>query len=308
MFRILRVAVAIWLAANVAVQAHGDRSQFLDLARKGWVYELRSALWRPDPDRPPVRINGRDMAGAALCIIGEPPHPQTMKVIEAFRDLVADVFHKPTPMRFGGAELSSCGTGRIWYMRLYSGLIPHRAFNDDLRRMDAIFDIGLPRNREQSILSPAQASTFFGRNGQATHLLVKQPRMTELSPLEQRFFASILIEELYQAFTFGMDILHFDRQVAFVSKLEEFPVNLRHLPWDSPRFMEGLLRSNPAGLCRFDVFMLHALAGAPVERTNTEAFLSFIDGRFSELLGQADDTLAQAAYAPILDRRCGGAD
>lgn len=308
MMRPLRLALALLLMTSVAAQGHGDRSQFLDIARKGWVYELRSAMLRPDATRPPVRINGRDMAGAALCLIGEAPHPQTLAVIEVFRDLVADVFRTPMPVRFGGADLRACGGGRIWYLRLYSGLIPQRAFNSDLRRMDQIYDIGLPRDREQSILSPAQASTFFGRNGQATHLLVKQPGTKDLSPLEQRFFASILIEEMYQAFTFGVDILHFDRHAAFISKLEEFPVNLRHLSWDSPGFMEGLLGSNPAGLCRFDVFMLHALARAPVERTNTEDFLTFIDGRFAELLGQADHTFAQAAYAPILDQRCGGSD
>ena len=110
-----------------------------------------------------------------------------------------------------------------------------------------------------------------------------------LTPLEQRFFASILIEELYQSFTFGMDILHFNRHQAFTSKLEEFPVDLRHLPWDSPMFMEGLLRSNPAGLCRFDVFMMHALARAPVERTNTDAFLRFIEAQFDDLLAAFPD-------------------
>lgn len=304
MRNLLHCAVVFMLLAASAAQAHGDRVQFLDLARKGWVYQLRSAMFRPGVARPSIRINSQDMAGAALCIVGEPPHPQTRRVLQAFSDLVAEVFSKPMPMRFGGAELSACGTGRTVYLRLYSGLIPHRAFNDDLRHIDRIFDIGLPHGREQFILSPAQAQTFFGRNGQATHLLVKQPLETPLSPLEQRFFASILIEELYQSFTFGMDILHFDRTTAFASKLEEFPINLRHMPWDSPMFMRGLLQSNPAGLCRFDIFMLHALALAPVEQTNTEAFLHFIDGRFDDLMLRAEDTLAQADFAPILDQRC----
>lgn len=304
----LLFSVVFLFAGALSTQASNDRSLFLELARKGWVYELRSAMWRPDPKRPPITINGKDMAGAALCVVGERPHPQTRAVLDAFRGLVLHVFGKPMQMRFAGTDLSTCGTGRLMYLRLYSGLIPHRAFNDDLRWMDKAFDIGLPRNRDQFILSPAQAQTFFGRNGRATHLLVKQPVRPALTSLEQQFFASILIEELYQSFTYGMDILHLDRQAAFASKLEEFPVNLRHLPWDSPMFMEGLLRSNPAGLCRFDVFMMHAVAQAPVKRTNSDAFLRFIEAQFDDLLGRADHTLAEPAYAPILDQLCGATD
>ncbi|WP_299846705.1 hypothetical protein [uncultured Roseovarius sp.] len=304
MRKILRCAIVFLLIAASGAQAHADRDQFLELARKGWVYQLRSAMTRPGVTPPVIRINSQDMAGAALCIVGEPPHPQTRRVLDAFSGLVAEIFNKPMPMRFGGTDLAACGTGRIVYLRLYSGLIPHRAFNNDLRRIDRVFDIGLPHDREQFILSPAQAQTFFGRNGRATHLLVKQPLLVPLSQLEQRFFASILIEELYQSFTFGIDILHFDRNSAFVSKLEEFPINLRHIPWDSPIFMQGLLQSNPAGLCRFDVFMLHALALAPVEQTNTEAFLQFIEGRFDDLMLRAEGTIAQADHAPILDQHC----
>jgi len=304
----LLLSVFFAVTAAFSAQALSDRTQFLDLARKGWVYELRSSMWRPEPKRPPIRINGRDMAGAALCVVGEAPHPHTKAVIDAFRNLVADIFGKPMPMRFAGADLSTCGTGRLMFLRLYSGLIPHRAFNDDLRYMDDSYGIGLSRNRDQFIRSPAQAQTFFGRNGRATHLVVKQPVGLVLSPLEQQFFTSIMIEELYQAFTFGMDILHFDRKAAFASKLEEFPVNLRHLPWDSPMFMEGLLRSNPTGLCQFDIFMMHAVAQAPVERTNSDAFLRFIETRFDDLLGQAKRTISEPTYAQIFDWLCATLD
>lgn len=301
-------SILVFLIHAPTVQASQDRTLFLDLARKGWVYQLRSAMLRPDPDRPPVLINGKTMAGSALCIVGEIPHPQTKVVIDAFRELVAEIYEKPMPVRFAGKDLVQCGTGRLIFLRLYSGLIPHKAFNDDLRRMDSVYGIGLPKDRDQFILSPAQAQTFFGRNGRATHLLVRQPVQSIPTPLETQFFTSILIEELYQSFTFGMDILQFNRHEVFASKLEEFPVNLRHLPWDSPMFMEGLLKSNPAGLCRFDVFMMHAVARAPVEQTNSDAFLDFIDTEFDDLLARAEHTLAMPAFAPLLDRVCGVSD
>ncbi|MHA6264428.1 hypothetical protein ACXYMO_14585 [Arenibacterium sp. CAU 1754] len=307
--KLIRVLVILAFAgAAVSVGAGTERSVFIDMARKGWVYELRSAMWRRDPDRPPVRINGRDMAGAALCVVGERPHFQTARVLETFSALMTQTFGKPVPMRYGGTDLSGCGTGRIVYLRLYSGRTPHRAFNDDLRKMDAVYGIGLPANRDQYVMSPAQAQTFFGRYGRTTHLLVKQAAAAVPTPLEQRFFTSILIEELYQSFTFGMDILHFDRHAAFLSKLEEMPLNLRNLPWDSTQFMEGLLRSNPGGLCPFDVFMLHALAHSPLEQSNTPDFLGFIETEFDDLLRRTNVTVAQVGLAPILDPACTGAN
>ncbi len=291
-----------------ATPALDDRDAFMALAKKGWVYELRTAMWKHDPLIPPIVINGRDLSGAALCVVGEPPHPRTRAVLDTFRALMADVFGKPLPLRYAGEGLDSCGTGRSVYIRLYSDRPPHVAFNADLRRMDEVFEFGLPGGREQFVMSPAQAQTFFGRRGRATHVLVKQPATGAPTELESAFYASILIEELYQTFTFGMDILHFDRDAAFVSKLEEFPVNLRHLPWGSDQYMEGLLRSNPSGLCRFDVFMLHALAEAPVERTNSDAFLTYIDADFDRLETETDVTLSNPDYATILDADCTVAD
>lgn len=306
MYLIPRLALFLVVFTVTPAWAGVDRSVFIDMARKGWVYELRSAMLRRDPNLPQVRINGRDMAGAALCVVGEKPHAETIKVLETFSALMAETFGKPVPMRYAGTSVSSCGTGRMVYLRLYSGRQPHRAFNDDLRELDDVFDIGLPRDRDQHVMSPAQAQTFFGQNGRATHLLVKQAATIVPSVLEQRFFSSILIEELYQSFTYGMDILHFDRRAAFLSKLEELPTNLRNLPWDSIRFMEGLLNSNPGGLCQFDVFMLHALARSPLDRTNTPDFLSFIETRFDDLLHRTKVTVSQAGFAPILDPACSG--
>ena len=296
--------VLFLLSSLGLAQASSDRTTFIELARKGWVYDLRSAMSGRDPASVSVTINGRSHSGAAICIVGESPHPQTWETLRAFDALMHNVFHKPIPMRFAGADLSSCGTGRTIYVRLYSDRAPHRAFNVDLRRMDGVFDIGLPQSRDQYVLSPAQASTFFGRRGQVTHLLVMQPPEGPTTPLQSEFFASILIEELYQAYTFGMDILHFDRKVPFVSKLQEFPLNLRHIPWTSAAFMEGLLRSNPSGLCLFDVFMLHALANAPVAQTNDQAFIDFIAAQFDDLAQLADRTIVKPELSAIIDPRC----
>jgi hypothetical protein len=304
---LLRLLIVALIAAGPA-RAAPERAMFLDLARKGWVYDLRSAMWGRDPASVETRINSRVLSGASLCVVGEPPHRETLAVLEAFTALLAEVYDKPTRMRFAGSDLASCGTGRTVFLRLYSGAVPLEAFNSDLRRIDEVFDIRLPRDRLLYVVSPAQAATFFGREGQATHVIVKQAATGDTSALARQFFASILIEELYQAFTFGMDILHLDLRDAFVSKLEEFPVNLRHVPWDSPLFMENLLRSNPTGLCRFDLFMLHALAGARVENTNTPEFLDFIDAHFETLLTKADLTAARMDYAAIVDPACGALD
>lgn len=298
-----RLVLWVLVLAALPAQAEVGRAPFLELAKKGWVYELRTARWARDADAPPARINGRDLAGSALCLVGESPHPQTLLVLDSFRALMHEVFGKPLPMRVAGDDLSACGTGRTVYLRLYSGDRPQRAFDDDLRIMDRAFGLGLGGHWPQ-IVSPGQAQTFFGTRGQPTHLLVKQPGRPSPSQLERRFFASILIEELYQSFTFGMDVPHFDRRVAFVSKLEEYPVNLRHLQWDSAAFMTGLLRSNPGRLCRFDVFMLHALARAPVEQTNSSEFLHFIDARYDDLMRRTEKTVSRAAYSPILNTTC----
>ncbi len=300
---LIMFCVSLWLP-TLATSTPDERGAFIALAKKGWVYELRTAMWKHDPLVPPIVINGRDLSGASLCVVGEKPHPRTSAVLDTFRALMADVFGKPLPLRYAGPGIAQCGTGRIVYIRLYSDRPPHVDFNTDLRHMDRVYAFGLPKGRDQAVLSPAQAQTFFGRHGRATHVLVKQPAPGRTTPLEDTFYASILIEELYQTFTFGMDILHFDRNETFLSKLEEFPVNLRNLPWGSAGYMEGLLQSNPSGLCRFDVFMLHALAEAPVERTNSDEFLDFISADFDNIEAETTKMMSNPDYAEILDAGC----
>lgn len=282
-----------------------DHDTFLEFARRGWYYELRSAMWRRTPDMPPIVIHGRALSGAALCIIGEPPHPATAEILKTFSDLMLDVSGKPVPMRHAGPDLDQCGTRRTVYLRLYSGARPHREYNRDIRRLNAIYGLGFRKGRNHTLLSPGQAQTFFGQRGQVTHIAIKQPDVATPTALQERFFSSILVEELYQSFTFGMDILHFDPKVAFVSKLEEIPANLMMSDWDSEAYMEGILRSNPDGLCLFDVFMLHAVATAPVERTNDQEFLDFIAGNFAILMGRTERSWRRLAGNRIIDPTCG---
>lgn len=282
-----------------------DRAAFLDIARKGWIYQLRTTMIGRDMSIP-VRINGQTLLGASICLVGERPHLETRTSLNAFRTLMAEVTGKPLPMRYAGVSARQCGAGRTVVIRLYSGRPPGSALTDDLMWMNDIHDFGLPQGRQYSAGSPAMAQTFFGRKGQGTHVMVKQPRRAELSEMERDFYRSILIEELFQSFTFGMDILHFDREAAFVSKLEEYPVDLRYLPWDSEPFMEALVRSNPRGLCPFDVFMLHAVADAPVQQTNEDAFLDFIDARYDDLWQRAERVVADGRFQAILDPECRG--
>ena len=289
----------VWPLASEA----SDKDSYLKLARLGWSYELRTTMLGRDLSIP-VRINGRQHVGAYLCIIGDRPHPKTVEIIDAFRSLIQTVFGRPLLMRYAGPSASGCGTGRVVMLRLYSGLPPNRALSADLEWMNEVYALGLQKGRDYAATSPAIAQTFFGRRGLGTHIMVQQPNRARLEPIEARFFRSILIEELYQSFSFGMDILHFDRALPFQSKLEEAPLNLRRLAWNSEAFMKALLRANPDGLCAFDVFMLHAVAEFPAEATNDPAFIDFIEMSYDELQGMAGKTLSDPLLADILDPSC----
>ena len=286
-----------------AVQAVAGKAGYLELARKGWSYDLRTTMLGRDMSIPVV-IHGKTLAGAALCIVGEEPHPETRETLRAFLDLLQHVFEKPVMMRFAGPDARHCGSGRTVVLRLYSGFPPNRGLSADINWMNGVYALGLPKRRGYAATSPAMAQTFFGRRGQGTHIMVKQPAYQRLSPVEQAFFRSILIEELYQAFTFGMDILLFDRGAEFTSKLQENPVNLSRLSWESRDFMRAMLRSNPSGLCRFDLFMLHAVAAAPVAETVEPAFISYIDAAFESLIDASGDTWSDARFRVLLDPDC----
>lgn len=280
-----------------------DRASYVDLARKGWNYQLRTTMLGRDLSIP-VHIHGRDLAGASLCLIGEKPHPKSLEIIDAFRALSAHVFGKPITMRYAGRNATGCGSGRTVLLRLYSGHPPNRAFSDDLLWMNQVHQLGLPQGRQYTATSPAMAQTFFGRRGQGTHILVKQSAMNNPTQLEQAFYKSILVEELFQSFTFGMDILTFDRAAPFQSKLQETPLNLQRLPWASRAFMQALVASNPGGLCAFDVFMMHAVAQTPSEQTIEPGFIEYINREYEALLVQAHETMTDDRFAAILAPLC----
>lgn len=293
--------LAVFAAAAPAPAA--DRAAWIELARLGWNYQLREPPAGRDMSIPVV-ISPKSLVGAALCVVGERPHPATVEVLDGFRALVRHVFGKPLPMRYAGPDAMACGSGRVAVLRLFSGFPPNAALTRDLAWLNGAYQLGLPEGREYATTSPAMAQTFFGRRGQATHIMVKQPRGLKLDRLEAAFFRSILIEELFQAFTFGADILIARRAAAFESKLQEVPVNLSRLPWDSRAFMRALLGVTPGALCPFDVFMLHAVARTTVEQTVEPAFLRDIEANFRDLETLAAATSRDPRFAGLIDLTC----
>lgn len=299
----IRIVVAALTIAGIGQASFADKTAYLDLARRGWNYELRSTMLGRDMTIP-VQINGRKLAASSLCLVGEPPHPQTRFVLHQFRELVGDVFGKPLPMRYAGAAAQNCGESPAIIIRLYSGYPPNHALSSDLHWMSQKYGLGLSERRSFAATSPAMAQTFFGHLGQGTHIMVKQPGAHPLNPVEKAFYASILVEELFQSFTFGMDILIFDRSATLHSKLQETPLNLQHLPWESQAFMRALLGSNPSRLCAFDVFMLHAVAKAPVYQTTEPEFIEYIDRKYEFLSSLAQSTIQDPRFTTIIDPSC----
>lgn len=301
----LLVLILKILALGVA-PLYAEQSQYTDIARQGWTYELRTTMVGRDLGIP-VHINGRTLAGASLCIVGDRPHQQTLETLATFAKLIKHTYGRALPMRYAGDTAEKCGVSRTIVLRLYSGFPSNAGLSADLGWMNSVYQLGLPRKRFYAATSPAMGQTFFGRRGQGTHIMVKQPAHQSTSPLEMGFYRSILIEELFQSFTFGMDILLFDRSAKFTSKLQETPINLRRLSWDSEAFMQALLNSNPRGLCPFDVFMLHAVARAPVEQTIEPRFITFIEEEYETLLAMADATMSDPAYDTLIAKDCGRA-
>lgn len=280
------------------------RDDYLRLAQTGWVFELNSSHKRRSPAFPPVRFNSGEFAKGEICLFGAPPHALSRQIIRVFSDLLRDIYDRRLAVTFAGRNISNCPSRQRVYVRLYDDRLPRALYRADLVQLDHDFDIRLPSSGSEPASSPAQASVFFGAGGSVAHLLVNQPHNGELTELERNYFASILIEELFQVVSFGTDVVKFDAETPFLSKLQERPVNLRYLPWQSERFMAGLLGSNPSGLCAFDVFMLHSLAAANLETVNSDELILFIDANFDDLLSKTVRTLINPAYQPLLDQRC----
>ena len=91
--------------------ALADKAQYLDMARRGWSYELRSTMVGRDMSIP-VHINGRDLKGAQICLVGEPPTEGSRAVLDAFLTLLEHVHTVSAPLHEAGADISACGPGR----------------------------------------------------------------------------------------------------------------------------------------------------------------------------------------------------
>ena len=297
------IVLACVLVLTMGAGALADKAAYLDLARKGWNYQLRTTMVGRDLTIP-VQINGRDLSGAALCLVGERPNPASQEVIDAFRALAHEVYGKPLTQRYAGRDARGCGTGRTVLLRLYSGHPPNAALSADLTWMNEVYALGLPVGRDYAATSPAMAQTFFGHRGQGTHIMVQQAALPSVGALETAYFRSILIEELFQSFTFGMDILRFERGPGFFSKLQETPMRMDRLPWPSRAFMRALLQSHPGALCQFDIFMMHAVARSPAKHTVEPVFLEFIEAEYDQLAALAGATMADPRFAAVGDREC----
>ncbi|MDW4498650.1 hypothetical protein R5H30_11705 [Sulfitobacter sp. D35] len=301
--------LAVFLANPVTAGARSDlvrpdRSDYLNLARSGWVFEFNTRRMRRPADLPPIRFDSAEVATGEICLFGDPPKALSRQIIHSFTELLREVYERRLAVTFAGREIENCPPHQRVYIRLYSGAPPYARLNADLRLLDREFDIRFPPNWNEPVRSPAQANGFFGRRGASAHLLISQPPTDEMSDLQRDYYTSILVEELFQVVSFGADILKADRESPFLSKLQEAPVNLRYVPWNSERYMTGLLRSNPKGLCGFDVFMLHALAAADLESANSAELLDFIETHFDDLRARTERTLRHAAYAPMIDSSC----
>jgi hypothetical protein len=281
-----------------------SREDFLTLARPGWVYEVRTARHQRETGAAEVQFNSTEAALGPICVFGDQPHAQSARILHIFSDLLSDIYGHRLAITYAPGDINNCPRRQRLYLRLYSGAAPDQRFNADLQHLDREFDIGFPRGWSEPVRSPGQVNGFFGRRGATAHLLINQPPVGDLSALQRKYHASLLIEELFQAISFGSDILKFERATPFLSKLQEIPVNLRTLPWASESFMAGLLTSTPGALCSFDVFMLHALAGANLRNTNSPALLGFIETHFEQLRNQTLQTLANPGYASVLDSGC----
>lgn len=296
---------AILLLWAGMIRADPDRATFLELARKGWVFEIRKTMWRPDPDRPPIQINARDLTGRALCLIGEPLHPTTAATLRAYLHLHKLAFGQGLTQAGPYALASDCPEDTVLYLRLYSSREPREMMGRDLKLLDQRHEIGFSRSWIPRLSAPAQAQSYFGRRGNVSHLVILQPRRNQqLTPLQTRYFRSLLLEELYQSTTYGLDVLHVDRTAPFLSKLEEYPANLLGLRWLSEPFMQGMLASNSGDLCAFDLFMLTALAATTQSTTHQAAFLDELRAGFDTTLARARDLAADPVVAGLLSPDC----
>lgn len=293
--------VLLAILMGTAGQAETTRDDLIELARAGWSYELRTTMRRPGSAGDLPDLHARRMVGAHLCLLGEAPSPRTQATLTAFRTLLTRIFgNAPQISRAGQA--TDCPAATM-FLRLYSTRDPTQALNADIRTLNARFDIGLSRST-QLPTSPGQAQTFFGRRGMVTHLLVMQDGPDGVPAAHTAFYRSLLIEELYQSLTFGMDVLHLDTATPLLSKLEEVPVRAAFLPWRSEEFIAEMARGGTRGLCGFDVLMLVALAESDLTRSNGPAFIAEVSARFARYRARALTVMDDPTLTALFDPAC----
>lgn len=297
-----RKALLLLLWPLTAAAETPSREDILNLARAGWTYELRTTMRRPGSAALVRNLNARAMAGAEVCLLGEPANDRSLQTIAAFTHLWQIAFN--TAPRFIHAEkITDCTPSATVFLRLFSNSNPTAALNADLKALDQTFGLSLSQ-RPQFPSSPAQAQTFFGTEGMATHIMVTQAGPWALPDWHHSYYRSLLVEELFQSFTFGMDILHLNSEQPFFSKLQEAPLYTQHLPWRSDDFIRSMLHSSPRGLCGADLVMLAALGETELERTNTAAFTSFVSDNLDRFLTAARLWQSDPQVQLLLDPAC----
>lgn len=303
---IRQLAASLALAATLGVSpARADlKADYLELVERGWNYAFRGSARGHADDLSPGYVLAGAMAPRAICLIGEAPHPVMAETLAQFRHLLRRIFGTAGPVFPGRRTIGDCEAGETIFIRFYSRPVPNELFNADIDALNDRFDLGLSGRQRLNILSPAQAVTMFGRAGQITHLSLLEPVFLRISELERDFYRSMLIEELYQSYSFGIDVFKTEHDGPLLSKLQETPVNLRLLEWTSAEYMAGLLQSNPRGLCHFDAMMLHALAAYPGNSAANIPLAVFVERDFDALYEDARATAARAEFSELFDPDC----
>ncbi len=288
-----------------ASKADPNKTDYLSLAKRGWNYEYRGSIRRQVPNLPASHILAKSMAARDVCLLGSDPHALTQETLETFRNLIGQIFGDVGALSGTVNTLTDCPQSSTVFIRLYERRIPFTEFNEDLQHLNKRFQIGMS-DQQQQVLSPAQAVTFFGKTGQATHIILLQPNRHRITALQEQFFRSLMIEELYQTYSFGIDVFKVGRGGPFDSKLQESFVNLQNVSWISENYMNGLLSSNPHGLCDFDILMLHALQDVAATVEGSDEFISFVDKNFGRLVTAAQTFSRKPEFQSLMDRECTG--
>ena len=155
----LILVLLLWLLALPAASDppwQPARSDFLTLARSGWVFDHWTSRARRDPALPPLRFDSAEVAQGAVCLFGDAPHPLSRQIITTFDALLREIYGRQLAITFAGHDIATCPEHQRVYIRLYSGPPPQQRYNADLRALDREFEIGFPPNWREPVLGPAR--------------------------------------------------------------------------------------------------------------------------------------------------------